>query len=316
MAQRIYLHIGAHKTGTTAVQYALNWHRDALLEAGILFPAAAQYQFSQHRLAFGLSGRRSPDTDTVPQPDEEMAAIEAEIVESRAPTIILSSELFFSLGADEIGWLRERLDDFDVTVVACIRRQDELFSSLYNQRVKDFGNDFWNQYADFLPALEAFSPDLDFAARLDGWAEAFGRANMVVQCYERVDDMRAYILSQVGLNAEMETTERPIASNPSLSVQALEIVRQSKALTPDIKKRERIYQAARQCFDEKNAHRLMHLDEHIRILEHFRDGNAHVFKTYFGSENLYDPKFLIESPMEPRIRLTVQDTVRLLVDMA
>ena len=62
-AQRVYLHVGVHKSGTTHLQLQLVRHRAALREQGVLYPGAQSRMFlaavdvrGTHR-AWGLRGR-------------------------------------------------------------------------------------------------------------------------------------------------------------------------------------------------------------------------------------------------------------------
>lgn len=57
MSKQIHLHIGTHKTGTTALQQTLAENREQLVQQGFLYPQAGWHQFAQHFLAFEKKGQ-------------------------------------------------------------------------------------------------------------------------------------------------------------------------------------------------------------------------------------------------------------------
>jgi hypothetical protein len=83
-----FLHIGAHKTGTTSIQHVLDTHRAELQANGYYYPATGPAAAAHHNLAWQLSGdtrflRRSGTLDD----------LVAEIAD-RPEHVILSSEDF------------------------------------------------------------------------------------------------------------------------------------------------------------------------------------------------------------------------------
>ncbi|RZJ43884.1 MAG: hypothetical protein EON87_11225 [Brevundimonas sp.] len=113
MAERLFLHIGPHKTGTTAFQKVLDQNDTQLLDAGfkvvrdIEAVCGADLTFGQSTNCYGLAHQiirsdlitpmRMARRDMKPSPDEAIASLKGFNVWARsqpAPNLILSSEAF------------------------------------------------------------------------------------------------------------------------------------------------------------------------------------------------------------------------------
>ncbi|NCC94764.1 MAG: hypothetical protein EOM10_16105, partial [Opitutae bacterium] len=139
----LYLHIGAPKTGSTALQRGLADSRESLLESGILYPEAASRAGGHHDLAFLLHGRYPEWAIPQDAPLETLwAELEAE-VGAHSGDVILSSENFYLYPAPEaLARLMEASEPFRrfrVRVVVYVRPQEAAVESWYNQAVKAQG---------------------------------------------------------------------------------------------------------------------------------------------------------------------------------
>jgi len=52
-----YIHIGIHKTGSTAIQHFLHHNHDALLNHGILYPKVGLHGTGHHEIAWAAMRR-------------------------------------------------------------------------------------------------------------------------------------------------------------------------------------------------------------------------------------------------------------------
>src|SRR5262245_44821842 len=142
-SKHCWLHIGAPKTGSTAIQRFLTASRETLAARGCLYPQAACRARGHPDLAF-LARGGYPHWATPQERDLDalVADLRNEIESSPQPNIVLSSENFYLLCPAEgaaalmrrIGFAPDR-----ITVVAYLRRQDEAAMSWYNQAVKAQG---------------------------------------------------------------------------------------------------------------------------------------------------------------------------------
>lgn len=178
---RLVLHIGSHKTGTTALQSALKRSGEALAPQNA---AVANARFGE-RLLVQTTGTEDSFRATL---REKMAD---KLFRPQADTTIISEELLFWLD-DEASIatlsqiIRDRFDD--VSIVAYLRRQDQIVLSHRKQVALGraaqlfYGADFLR-----LPKLQPhLMRYLDYHAKLVGlWAAHFGPEAMIVVPYER-----------------------------------------------------------------------------------------------------------------------------------
>lgn len=176
--RKLILHIGLHKTGTTAIQALCTKNRDALLKQGILYPRAGcehngVVRAGHHTLPWSYF--RDPTLD------HAWAQLLDEIENSPARKIIISSEEFDVTGfRPHIPALAKRLDNYDVQVLVYLRRQDEFVQSFYGTQVVHHNE---------TRSIDEFVKDprtlLDYAELLAPWASSFGKDHLLVRVYEK-----------------------------------------------------------------------------------------------------------------------------------
>lgn len=132
---KLLLHIGMHKTGTSALQALFRTQSDALLAQGVLYPVHGRHHDGAHHgLWHALSDQGSLD-DFV-----RAVWTEAETAQTPIHTILLSSELLEKTCMDPARWpaMQAFLDLFDATdILYFMRNQGELIESIYKQWIKD-----------------------------------------------------------------------------------------------------------------------------------------------------------------------------------
>jgi hypothetical protein len=183
------LHIGTHKTGSTALQLMLANNRAALLERGILIPRTGvdpDIPVGHHRLAAAL--RSGTATALLRDLVEELRA-------SGAPLAILSSEEFSSLASQPqtLDALAQALTSagYRTTVLAYFRPQDAFAESLYGELVRGRNAAFEPFTSHVLRTCEAggFAPHgplevwLDYPRMVAPFAERFGRGAILARSY-------------------------------------------------------------------------------------------------------------------------------------
>ncbi len=308
---RCHLHIGAPKTGSTALQRFLTANLAALEDRGYLYPPATLRGYGHHDLAFFLSGGYPPWA--TPR-ERELGTIERELSEELSATsasnserrIVLSSENFYLLCAPEklaAMLTRMGLPPDAVNVVVYVRRQDEAHISWYNQAVKAQG------YAgEILPFIESHRPLWDYAGHLDRWAKAFDPARITVRPYQdsdipdldiRLDFLRLLQLSpgdflledekpNSGLNADLTEFQRTINRLPLSVQEKRRFHREMIALSAAT--------AGSGLFDESSP---LSNEERQALLDAYREGNARVASTYLGRAQLFDESLPPPSRREP-----------------
>lgn len=131
-SKTLYLHIGFHKTGTTAIQSCLSENYDLFLKHGYHLPRIPSHvRGYHHNIAWEL--RRHPSfSSKVGKIDDLLRTIQS----VDTPRVIVSSEEFCKCNLEEITRLGRILDAFDVKVIVYLRRQDQFAQAVWAQVTK------------------------------------------------------------------------------------------------------------------------------------------------------------------------------------
>jgi hypothetical protein len=250
---RLVLHIGSHKTGTTAIQQFLVDNRSALAAQGVHYASA------------GASINANVVANAVALGDTEAARgfFERSVAAAReagAATLLVSAENFYSMtvvaaalsdrrpeaAAEREPVLVERLrallpEEISQTRVLCyFRRPDRFAESLYNQRVK------YETFAEsFDRCLELVEPVFAYHANAQAWAGVFGPESCTFKAYESVaDDIRRAFLRDALEGVDTGAFSYPATrENERVSRDVLEFKRERNRTTPDAG-RQREYRIA------------------------------------------------------------------------
>jgi hypothetical protein len=167
----LFIHIGTHKTGTSALQSAMTFGADDLLDNGIRYiHAGREGANAHHKLAQSARGKKGV-------PLSVWDAVRDEIDASASPINVLSSEGFSFANADVVK--RELGDRAGVRIVLYLRRQDKYLQSLYKQTIAG------GRKADFETWLAGHRSRGDYLSLVRQWAEQFGPEAIILRPYER-----------------------------------------------------------------------------------------------------------------------------------
>jgi hypothetical protein len=192
----LFLHIGSHKTGTTAIQNALFSNRENIAQSGVKV-------FNR-----GLNGHALPHangTDWIPLNYKIRNGHPSKILASLIDTkllfkyladcdrdVIFSAESLSWLdSADEIHELKEEAQKyFDrVIIIVYVRRQDRQVISHHNQGSKykfTPASIYYGSSNRSIPINEDnYYEYLDYNRKITLWADAFGDENIRVRVFER-----------------------------------------------------------------------------------------------------------------------------------
>lgn len=187
----VYLHIGAPKTATSTLQHVLANNYKRLLKSGVLYPRTVGHGSAHHTLVCDLMaehrGQSMPDIwyGNIPR-GQSWSLLQAEIQrhESAIRSVIISSELFFGQIHELEAMLEDvadRLQGHDVRVIVYLRRQDQLYSSFYNQDVKGIRQ--WSGSAyEFYQTHQIF--EYGYHSVLDIWSKTFKRESIIIRPFE------------------------------------------------------------------------------------------------------------------------------------
>lgn len=205
--RRLFLHIGAHKTGTTALQQNMSQNRVLLGVCGVAYVSSPSAVHLHSYLGPMANGRLLPDGFMVLDPDGLVARLRA----AEQDLVVASSENFsFFFHKAQIVALEQLLRPLfdEITIVSYLRRQDRHAVSHHQEGAKPHrqaDGDLWGHAPTALPEPNpAQDLYLDYDRRLGLWAEVFGADHTILRVYDRAllksGDTFADFLSVIGLN--------------------------------------------------------------------------------------------------------------------
>lgn len=222
--KQLYLHVGAGKTGTSAIQEFLQLNRSRLEVAGMYIPDIGRAGSDRFLFHHELAGGKGPtfDTNTTLELWEEIAQLDCE-------KLLVSSEIFHSRvkgrrGRSFFYQLRDLFIDCSVKVVFYIRREDQWLESAYEEWIKTGLKRDGESIDEF-----ALGSQINLAEQVFLFAEIFGTENVIVRPYERAQFRGGNIfldfLESVGVLPPGGLQFPKRNSNPRLSRDALEFKR-------------------------------------------------------------------------------------------
>lgn len=187
MPKALILHVGFHKSGTSALQESFAAQRDELRAAGVLYPSIGRK--AHHRIAWALTQKawgwkkRGGEVTSF----KHFTRMASSINGSKSSKIVLSSEFFSELTPEKIQVISSAIKNREVKVLFTLRPLAKLLGSSYQQYLK-YGTKA--DYVEWLhsvldePGVSKINPTFwqrhmhgDVVAR---WVEVFGKGNVTV----------------------------------------------------------------------------------------------------------------------------------------
>jgi hypothetical protein len=240
---RVFLHVGLEKTGTTTLQVTMALNRRLLERYGYFFPTTLEGSPSNHIGLALCAANPEAATDLRQYAGLTSGAayaaflqryprqIAEALTQSGCHSAILSNEhcssRLFTIA--EIAKLRDIITPLarECRAIIYLRRQDELVASHYSNSVKAGATH------------EFYYPNgiqwLDYLRVLDMWAQVFGKENLTIRIFEpeqlRDGDLVADFFSTIGF-AHYSQLVRPENQNRSLDIHTVEFLRRLNAHLP------------------------------------------------------------------------------------
>lgn len=218
----IYLHIGFPKTATTSLQLAFQEHQAGLQAADICYPLADddfKQRFLKHADLKGI--QKNPAL--LKQFDGGFDAMKEVVRASGCSDVVLSCEelsnfMMMEFDEDNLRRLRERLCEIDADIrpVVYVRNPSDFYLSIMQERLKRHGG-----------VLSAPGFKANFSRTIGLYEKVFATDATVREFHPsklKDGDIVADFLSAVGLERVDCSSWEPIASNESLSPEALVVL--------------------------------------------------------------------------------------------
>jgi hypothetical protein len=240
---RLILHIGTHKTGTTAIQRFLAANRPALAQHGYYFASAAadgDANVVANAVATGNADAAGDffrrHVDAARRAGAEAVVVSAENFYGMA---VVAAALAGRMPEDALEQepvLVRRLQSVlpaevsGTQVVGYFRRPDRLAESLYNQRIKyETFDEPFERY------LQLVGPMFAYHRNASAWADAFGQDSCAFKVYEseRGDIRTSFVRDVLGVADTQSFVEEASRDNERVSRDVLEFKRERNRATPD-----------------------------------------------------------------------------------
>lgn len=298
---KLILHIGAGKTGTTALQSFLKLNQLILQENGIHYLNSPLWGDNSHHLfGFGLWGKEHLDLPNIPDVNFNnlisKIKLEIEHLPESIHSIIISTELLFEIADTQkinplLSFVNQNFSG--ITIIAYLRRQDEHIQSLYQHWIKTGHKKFRTK--TITQFVDEFAGD-DYYSKLNAWANHFGKQNMIVKLYEKSSFLNQNLFSDFlhCLNIEHSANfQNPPEKNTNLSInpEATEILR----LCPDFDYNQLYEIWPDSTKTSLTGYTLLSADDKQKILEKFSASNQKVAREFLNRE---DGKLFLEPIFE------------------
>lgn len=215
--RRVILHVGPHKTGTTALQDALTAHTGTLARHGIAFPKTGRTTHAHHDLV-QAAGREIPGV---------LEDLAAEIAEE--DTVLLSSEALATLHLSSLKRFAAALEDADVEVHYTLRPIGDLWPSHWREMIKHGLTDAFSAWVTRASSYDfsAFRAPPSPSAQLDRMVEVFGRAALRLKVYGAEDVGVGFARDALGLSPSEAEHFRSTRQNITPPDATLEVLRRA-----------------------------------------------------------------------------------------
>jgi hypothetical protein len=213
----LFLHVGPHKTGTTAIQKFLLDNQSELFKSNLVYPQRYMKIFGHHGFR-DLLHKQALSQDDLAFFQEKH-------------DFLLSSEDFISLAKDKFEYLRYKVENKKIVVIFSWRRASFKLYSIWQETVKHGGTEsFYSYYHNHL-ARPAQSQMLSADLKLNMFTHVFGKDNVKVLDYDassQTDTLLADFLNICGIawsDKVVTSDNNPQAINRSMDVTDIEIIR-------------------------------------------------------------------------------------------
>lgn len=305
MKKKLIVHIGAGKTGSSAIQKFLSLNCSVLAEHGVLIPGCKLDLESEclgEQIWFFQNGIGNNDfADSV---QRRLSRLHKHMCEHELHTLVVSAENL--INPQEFEKLFLGLEGmFDITIVCYIRRQDDYMISAWQQW-------YLKAYDSFDDYRLKLGHRIDWHAALHPWKEKFGKDNVKVSVYEKESLVNGNVIDDFTQLLGLEITGmQPVVEriNKSIDEKFNWIANKyRKELFADIHDNEFYlflhYSFGDKAFKKYKGSSLLTLSQRKNILAMYAESNEKVVRDYTPDRK---STTLFREPTESDVYLTDQN---------
>ena len=316
--QKLFLHIGTPKTGTTAIQAFCYRNKEMLEKYGYYYPTP----FERETMKSGKYAQSGNVGDIAAFGDnaDEIAKQLLLLIGTNNKTI-LSSEEFVHYRHEDLGKIIKALLEANVSleimIIVYLRNQADYFESLYKEIVQEYNLTATPDEAfDYLMAKKYLLPS-DRCVSLDRligscnywkWISEIGRyldkKNIIIRNYDNLMKSNIDIIddffSCCGLDLGTDFEREKIFANPSMGLELLEakrIINGWNLYGYDERIRDYFMQELRPMIindESKKNYSIFANDQRVKIWNKYKDGNRELSEVFLGGEAIFDKPILKE----------------------
>ena len=225
MSKKVYLHVGFHKTGTTAIQESLFANSQVLEKLALNYVTGGGK--ATHKAAWALSGRtwgwKKRGGSKTPISEWEKALRKIKFSKKSS---LLSSEFFSELTDKQLARLSKDLRGLNVQIIFTLRPLSKILPSSYQQHLKyglkaSYGEWLVDIFAE--PNKSKLTPSFwkrhNHVKVIEKWVKVFGNSNIHLVIVDEDKPEQLYRSFEEILNIPNQTltSVKSVGSNRSLS---------------------------------------------------------------------------------------------------
>jgi hypothetical protein len=230
VAERVVLHVGTMKSGTTFLQNVVSANQESLRAQGVSFVGS---RWRDQIIAAQDAIEHGGETQPALAPDGPWARIVREM-EEWPQTALFSVEFFGARKASKIEQIIGSLGDTQVTVVFTVRDLARAIPSMWQESVQNGGKATWEDYLRAVRSHERGDTVGDLFWRHQGvaamarrWAEVVGSQNVVVVTAPPKGAPRDLLWTRYAelLGVDPASCSLDVPANPSLGLASTLVLR-------------------------------------------------------------------------------------------
>lgn len=286
--RKLKLHIGASKTGSSAIQAFMRINRDYFDKQGFCIPDRLL------ELSDKITGEHVFALESlINNPDKSLLKGAFDYLDrslKKSKNLLISAENLSNMGRHQN--FDGVLDAFDTEVILYIRRQDDLLASAWQQWHSKIESDF---NAWLIKGMRQYG---HWDRIIQNWESVVGAGNVKVRVFERSSmvegDLLRDFLDCLGLDPKTDDTQFDVGTvNPSYSDIITPLVAANRSIFEDAndnKFYKMVGDLTGKAYVEKQKVSLLTAEQRESLVFFYRDINQRVCENYFpGRPRLFSP---------------------------
>lgn len=279
---KIFLHIGTHKTGSTAIQNLFANNRECFIKQSLYYPEGHENWSGHHHLPWMIKRNELSELD------QEISNIIERAYQFNCDKILISSEELEFISNKSALSIFKKYGELEI--VSYLRRQDDYLESEYNQHVKMFSTRFDSDIFHFF-SYHNFHPRFNYLQLLQPWIDVAGSDHIHVVSYDSLGKGKGIynaIFKILSVNDNEVTYPEPSAENVSLShLSTLYLSRLNKVKSLTNQQHQKAIEYL-QVNLPKDQRKLIPYEYRVRLLERYKIANYRVAELFTTNLMLFE----------------------------